>query len=52
MNYQMKMLYNNHILITPGGVFGTQGNKYIRVSLCSKKEVFEEAIKRVKFSVL
>jgi len=43
-----EVLANTHVFITPGGIFGTNGDEYIRVSLCSKKETFKEAIKRVK----
>jgi LL-diaminopimelate aminotransferase len=42
------VLYNTGVFITPGGIFGSAGNKYIRVSLCSPEEKFEEAIKRIK----
>ncbi len=41
-------LYNAHVFITPGGIFGSQGNGYIRISLCSDVSVFEEAIRRVQ----
>lgn len=37
-----------HVFITPGSIFGTQGEKYIRVSLCSPEEIFEEAISRIE----
>lgn len=43
-----KILYNTQVFITPGGIFGTQGNAYIRVSLCAKVEVFEAAMERIK----
>lgn len=43
-----EVLKSTYVFITPGGIFGSNGDKYIRVSLCSKKEVFEEAIKRIK----
>jgi aspartate/methionine/tyrosine aminotransferase len=43
-----EVLENTYVFITPGGIFGSNGDKYIRVSLCSKKEVFKEAIKRIK----
>ncbi len=33
-----EILYNAHVFITPGGIFGTAGKRYIRVSLCSPKE--------------
>ena len=41
------VLYNSNVFITPGGIFGDSGNKYIRVSLCATVEKFEEAIKRI-----
>ncbi len=36
------------VFITPGGIFGSAGNRYIRVSLCSTEEKFNEAIERIK----
>jgi aspartate/methionine/tyrosine aminotransferase len=42
-----KILAENAVFITPGGIFGSQGNGYIRISLCAKKEVFKEAIERI-----
>jgi LL-diaminopimelate aminotransferase len=36
------------VFITPGGIFGDAGDQYVRVSLCSKKELLEDAITRVK----
>ncbi|WP_203257685.1 pyridoxal phosphate-dependent aminotransferase [Hyunsoonleella ulvae] len=42
------VLKNNHIFITPGTIFGSQGEGYIRFSLCASTEVLEEAISRVK----
>ena len=42
------LLDEAQVFITPGGIFGSQGNGYLRVSLCSKVEVFEEAILRVR----
>jgi aspartate/methionine/tyrosine aminotransferase len=43
-----EVLYNKNVFITPGGIFGTAGDKYVRVSLCSKEEKIEEAINRIK----
>ncbi|MCX6206094.1 MAG: aminotransferase class I/II-fold pyridoxal phosphate-dependent enzyme [Bacteroidetes bacterium] len=43
-----KVLYEANVFITPGGIFGTAGNGYIRVSLCGSVERFEQAIERVK----
>jgi len=42
------VLYNSNVFITPGGIFGSAGDRYIRVSLCGSIERFEEAIKRIK----
>ncbi len=42
-----KVLYNANIFITPGGIFGSEGNKYVRVSLCCKEENIDAAIKRI-----
>ena len=40
------ILIKNHIFITPGTIFGSNGNGYIRFSLCVSEEKIEEAIKR------
>jgi LL-diaminopimelate aminotransferase len=42
-----EVLYNSNVFITPGGIFGSAGNGYIRVSLCGSVEKFDEAIKRI-----
>ena len=42
-----QILYNNHVFLTPGGIFGEQGNQYVRVSLCSDEATFETAIARI-----
>ncbi|CAN5280675.1 aminotransferase class I/II-fold pyridoxal phosphate-dependent enzyme [soil metagenome] len=43
-----EVLYSSNVFITPGGIFGSAGEKYIRISLCGSIEKFEEAIKRIK----
>lgn len=43
-----EVLQKAHVFITPGGIFGSNGNGYIRVSLCKDEKVFEEAIQRIK----
>jgi LL-diaminopimelate aminotransferase len=45
-----EILYNANVFITPGGIFGNAGDKYIRVSLCGSIERFEDAIGRIKGS--
>jgi aspartate/methionine/tyrosine aminotransferase len=42
------VLKKSAVFITPGGIFGNAGDKYIRVSLCSPEDKFEEAITRIK----
>jgi len=42
-----KILYNKNVFITPGGIFGSAGEKYVRVSLCTKEEKIEEATGRI-----
>jgi len=43
-----QILVENAVFITPGGIFGSQGNEYIRISLCAKEEIFKEVIQRIK----
>ena len=35
-------------LLRPGGIFGTTGNQYIRVSLCASEEKILESFERIK----
>jgi aspartate/methionine/tyrosine aminotransferase len=42
-----EVLYGKNVFITPGGIFGSNGNGYVRISLCAKTEVLEEALKRI-----
>jgi aspartate/methionine/tyrosine aminotransferase len=46
-----QVLNQANVFITPGGIFGSAGNHYVRVSLCSTEEKIEEAIQRVKASI-
>ena len=43
-----EVLHQANIFITPGGIFGTAGENYVRLSLCTTKEKIAEAIGRVK----
>jgi aspartate/methionine/tyrosine aminotransferase len=42
-----KILHDYHLFIAPGTIFGTNGEGYIRFSLCAPSESIELAIKRV-----
>ena len=41
------LLQKHHIFIAPGTIFGSNGEGYIRFSLCAPKESIQSAIKRV-----
>lgn len=43
-----EILHQARVFITPGGIFGSAGDKYIRISLCAKSEVLNQAITRIK----
>jgi len=45
-----EILYGANVFLTPGGIFGSQGNRYIRISLCGDLSRFEEAITRISKS--
>jgi aspartate/methionine/tyrosine aminotransferase len=42
-----EVLYQANVFITPGFIFGTQGKRYIRISLCSPRAKLEEAFDRI-----
>ena len=42
-----KVLYEANVFLTPGFIFGSQGERYIRISLCCKNETLEEALRRI-----
>ena len=42
-----ELLYNKNIFVAPGTIFGSQGEGYIRFSLCVKKDELKEALGRL-----
>ena len=42
-----ELLYKKNIFITPGRIFGSQGDRYIRISLCIEKLKLKEALSRL-----
>jgi len=42
-----KLLYQNDVFITPGTIFGSNGEGYIRASLCVSASVMEEVLTRL-----
>ncbi|MCE2617094.1 MAG: pyridoxal phosphate-dependent aminotransferase [Phocaeicola sp.] len=47
-NLTEKVLHEAKVFITPGFIFGSNGKRYIRISLCAKEDKMQEALKRVK----
>ena len=45
------ILYNKNIFITPGTIFGSNGEGYIRFSLCVNEKLVQEAIERFTIEV-
>ncbi|MFK8163625.1 MAG: pyridoxal phosphate-dependent aminotransferase [Lewinella sp.] len=41
-------LYGQDVFLTPGGIFGSEGEHYVRISLCSTEERLLEALERLK----
>ncbi len=42
------VLYKARVFLTPGFIFGSKGERYIRISLCCNEEMLQEALRRVK----
>ena len=42
------ILHEARVFITPGFIFGSNGKRYIRISLCAKEEKLQEALNRIK----
>ncbi len=43
-----RVLQEAHVFIAPGFIFGTGGERYIRLSLCAKQEKMEDALRRIR----
>ncbi len=43
-----KVLHEARVFITPGFIFGSNGKRYIRISLCAKDEKMQEALNRIE----
>ncbi len=42
------VLHKARVFITPGFIFGNNGKRYIRISLCAKDDKMKEALERIK----
>lgn len=43
-----KVLHEARVFITPGFIFGENGRRYVRISLCAQKEKLAEALRRIQ----
>lgn len=43
-----RILHEAKVFITPGFIFGNNGKRYIRISLCAKNDKIDEALKRIE----
>ncbi|HAP65225.1 MAG TPA: aminotransferase [Cytophagales bacterium] len=41
------LLYNQHVFVPPGTIFGSEGQGYVRVSLCVPEATYDEVIERI-----
>lgn len=46
-----EVLYASNVFITPGGIFGSAGRQYVRISLCCTEEKIEQGMNRIKTSL-
>ncbi len=46
--YVEDILDKAHVFITPGFIFGKNGNRYIRISLCADEKTLAESLKRIE----
>jgi LL-diaminopimelate aminotransferase len=43
-----EILYATHVFITPGFIFGNNGNRFVRISLCATEKTFVSAQERIE----
>ncbi len=46
--YSDRILYDCGVFITPGGIFGSEGERYLRISLCAPEAVFDKALAKIE----
>jgi len=50
-DYAEEILIQSKVFITPGMVFGEKGKQYLRISLCSNVDNFEQAHRRIQNAI-
>ena len=48
MEFTDMLLNEHHLFITPGNIFGKNGERYIRISLCTSVKEFKKALARIE----
>jgi len=43
-----RILHEARVFITPGFIFGSNGERYIRISLCAKEPMIQKALERIR----
>lgn len=43
-----RILHEARVFVTPGFIFGSRGDRYIRISLCATVEMMNEALRRIE----
>ena len=46
-----RVLHEARVFITPGFIFGSNGRRYVRISLCAKDDKMREALERIKTNI-
>ena len=46
-DFSDEILYKANVFVTPGSIFGSNGDNYIRISLCATQEKIKEATCRI-----
>ena len=48
LEFTDELLLNHGVFITPGSIFGSNGENYLRMSLCTKESTLKEILRRIK----
>lgn len=46
-----ELLYERHVFLTPGGIFGSNGDRYVRISLCSDVTTLQKALQNLQNTI-
>lgn len=46
------LLYERNVFLTPGGIFGSNGNRYVRISLCSDVHTLQTALQNLQSTLV